>query len=184
MGCLSNNMNHIAPLSPCVNGEWMWGWGDISTFSSALWSLGIETSGWESGKRYTQVHQSAGFCKGHDLAVSCLVSPSEKQSFLRIGWIQLMYKFLCEQSCEHILQLHLHKKSSFFVIFSQFCFRPYWGLQLESLTLKNTSTNHCLLIKQRDGHSEGGGFSTMVFFPSFKCPADLTRGEYRNSPSV
>lgn len=46
---------------------------DISTFSSALWSLGIEASAWESRKLYTQVQQSAGFCKGHDLAVSSSV---------------------------------------------------------------------------------------------------------------
>lgn len=71
-------MNQIAPLSSCVDGEWMWGWGRyLYLFKCSLKSGALKQV---PGKVESFIQLSAGFCKGRDLSVSyCFLSPHQRK---------------------------------------------------------------------------------------------------------
>lgn len=94
--------------------------------------------------------------------------------------------------CEQLWKYFITPAALYFILFFlNIFFCLVWSQKLKNTNFEehhempSKNTNHHLLTEQRDGQSVGGGFSIMVhFFPNFACPADLTRGEYRDSPSL
>lgn len=188
MGCLSNNMNHIAV---CINGEWMWGWGCYLY----LFKCSLKYRYWNKclGKwkmLYTRTAECRlRSCPSCVFIVSC-VSKGKKSTTVSNICLPVLHQPRTV-SFEHVylddyfFSCSLcHPPSGFF--FSGIMRPPAEIADPEErrwMPCKNT--NHHLLIKERDGRSEGGGFfQHHPFFQSFKCPSDLTRREYRNRASL
>lgn len=135
---------------------------DISTFSSALWSLGPWNKCLGKWKAlYSWVLASVKVVTSLFLTVSCLLTREKK--ICRVDGINLANVGKARTLSRH-KNILLH------------CFKDITDLkELNNICCKIpvalSTLNH------RDGHSKGGRLSIVAIFPSFKCPADLTRGK-------
>lgn len=139
---------------------------DISTFSSALWSLGPWNKCLGKWKAlYSWVLASVKVVTSLFLTVSCLLTRGKK--ICRVDGINLA-------NVGKARTLSRHKN----LLLN--CFKDITDLkELNNIRCKIpvalSTLNH------RNGNSKGGRLSIVAIFPSFKCPADLTRGKCRKT---
>lgn len=178
MGCLSNNMNHIAPLFPLCKWGVDVGLGLISLPFQVLFEVSKQAPG-KVENLYTAVQPSAGFCRGHDPAVSCLPF-RKKPSWVGVNWTNVgnVYVPVRKQLWPHRAASNLSSLSSFFSLVSG-AVRPAAEITdlKEHHRMPCKNTNHRLLKRRKWTFRRRRIFHHRLFSKASNVPADLTRVE-------